>query len=286
MPSEGGNNSAVVDFLSFGPRLEDNTGIGLTKMGSFSVSGCVNIRSGGTLADSESSGAYPGVLNRVSDAAAETIRAAARLADAGVAANIVATRSPNLVGKAPESGAFHARSNRICEWVPETDLMGLNSRGSIPSVHLSLGPHGGGKPTAGASDYGGFLAQANRFGDWMTGTDLVGSDPRTHGENLGPHGDGKVPPTAETFATEGKKHMRLDFQHARPCSASNFLKMGTNRLPIDFLTRKKRIRLQMLRLRSKAFKGTFPFGFYSPLGLFHTLMECFGSALSVLAILI
>ena len=49
-----------------------------------------------------------------------------------------------------------------------------------PTVHLSLGPHDGGKATAGASEsvwhrsIGGFLVQTNPIGDWVSGTDLVG----------------------------------------------------------------------------------------------------------------
>ena len=74
---------------------------------------------------------------------------------------------------------------------------------SDPSAQLSLGPRGGGKATVGASIFGwlnrglteGFLAQTNRICDWVSGTDLVGSDLSNHGENLGPHGDGKVMPT-------------------------------------------------------------------------------------------
>ena len=51
---------------------------------------------------------------------------------------------------------------------------------SDPTVHLSLGPHDGGKATAGASEFvwhrsiGGFLVQTNLIGDWVSGTDLVG----------------------------------------------------------------------------------------------------------------
>ena len=173
---------------------------------------------------------------------------------------------------------------------------------SDPSAQMSLGPHGGGKATAGASNFGwlkrgltdGFLAQTNRICDWVSGTDLVGSDLRNHGENLGPHGEGKVMPTTAKInhlQLAGFRNLRLNLDltiqsmgekstgtagrrrrrqytaavspSAHQCSGSSFpgtnlifwmghyefsaylslfcLKLGTNMMSIDFLTRKKRI---------------------------------------------